>query len=166
MPGFQTPATRERKQIWRCVTVNSNSFSDSSCALIPTAVNGRQLSLRVLRDQNWFVISTMSTVHQKTQTVLWCAKSEAIIRVQREFRREHGTRPLMTRTLGDNRCNFERLAVWKKDILLGGLGDLMKMWIVLSRLSYGVRRSRSPEQVQSYRCRKWLSTEFFGRAFV
>jgi hypothetical protein len=72
----------------------------------------------------------------------------------------------MTRALGDVRSNLERPAVWKKDILLGSLGDLMKMWIVLGRLLYGVRRSRSPEQVQSYGCSKRLSIEFFARAYV
>jgi hypothetical protein len=51
----------------------------------------------------------------------------------------------MTRALGDGMSNLERLAVWKKDILLGGLGDRTKMWIVLARLPSGVRRSRSPK---------------------
>jgi hypothetical protein len=36
---------------------------------------------------------------------------------------------LMTRILGDGMSNLERRAVWKKDVLLSGLGDLMKMWI-------------------------------------
>jgi hypothetical protein len=27
--------------------------------------------------------------------------------------------------------SLERLAVWKEDILLGSLGDVIKMWIVL-----------------------------------
>jgi hypothetical protein len=36
---------------------------------------------------------TMSTVQRKAQTVLWYAKFESIIRVQREFRRECGVRP-------------------------------------------------------------------------
>jgi hypothetical protein len=44
----------------------------------------------------------------------------------------------MTRALEDGMSNLERLAVWTKGILLGGLGDLMNMWIVLGRLSYGV----------------------------
>jgi hypothetical protein len=53
--------------------------------------------------------------------------------------------------------NSERLAVWKKYILLGGL-DLMKMWIVLGRLSY------EPEEVNllikySYNCPQNSSEE-------
>jgi hypothetical protein len=40
------------------------------------------------------------------------------------------------------------------------------MWIVLGRILYGVRRSRYLEQVQSYRCRKRLAVEFFGRAYI
>jgi hypothetical protein len=47
---------------------------------------------------------------------------------------------LMTRALGDSTSNLERLPIWKKDILLGGLGDLTKMWITLSRLSDEVQR--------------------------
>jgi hypothetical protein len=56
--------------------------------------------------------------------------------------------------------------VWKKDILLGGLGDLMKMRIMTGRPSCGVWRNQSPKQVQGYRCRKLLSAKFFGRAYV
>jgi hypothetical protein len=73
---------------------------------------------------------------------------------------------LMIGALEDGSSNLERPAVWKIYILLGGLGYLMKMWIMLGRLSRGVRRSLSPEEVQSYGCRKRLSTEFFGRAYV
>jgi hypothetical protein len=40
----------------------------------------------------------------------------------------------MTRRSGDCVCNLDRHAVWVKDILLGGLGHLMKMWILLGRL--------------------------------
>jgi hypothetical protein len=43
----------------------------------------------------------------------------------------------MTRAVGDGMISLERLAVWKKDILLGGPADLM-LRIVLGRLSYGV----------------------------
>jgi hypothetical protein len=45
----------------------------------------------------------------------------------------------MTRELGDGMSNLE--IDWqygKIDILLGGLGDLMKTWFVLGRLSCGV----------------------------
>jgi hypothetical protein len=35
----------------------------------------------------------MSTVQRKVQTVLWYAKFEFIIRVQREFRSDYGLRP-------------------------------------------------------------------------
>jgi hypothetical protein len=45
---------------------------------------------------------------------------------------------------------MERDLQWKKDITLGGVGDLTKIWVELSRISYGVRRSRPYEQVQSY----------------
>lgn len=38
---------------------------------------------------------------------------------------------MMMRALGDGTSNSERLAAWKEDILLGGLGDVM----VLGRLS-------------------------------
>jgi hypothetical protein len=47
----------------------------------------------------------------------------------------------MTRALGDGTSNSERLAVWKKYILLGDLGDLMNMCIMLGRLSHGAQRS-------------------------
>jgi hypothetical protein len=41
--------------------------------------------------------------------------------------------------------------MWSKYILLGSLGDQMKMWIMFGRLSYGAPRSPSPERAQSYR---------------
>jgi hypothetical protein len=56
----------------------------------------------------------------------------------------------MTTALEVGTGYLERLAVWGKGILLGGLGDLMKMWIMLGRLSYRFQRSRSPKKVQSY----------------
>jgi hypothetical protein len=34
---------------------------------------------------------------------------------------------IMTRELGGSTKNLERLTVWRNDILLGGLRDLMKM---------------------------------------
>jgi hypothetical protein len=40
----------------------------------------------------------------------------------------------MSRRSGDRVWNLDRHAVWEKDILLGGLGHLMRMWIVLGRL--------------------------------
>jgi hypothetical protein len=46
--------------------------------------------------------------------------------------------------------NLERYEVWGRDILLGGLGDRMKMWIMLGRLMYRAPRSQSPKHVQSY----------------
>jgi hypothetical protein len=55
---------------------------------------------------------------------------------------------LMITASGGGMSNLQRLAVWKKDTLLGGLGVLMKMWIVLGRLSYGVWWSQSPKQVR------------------
>jgi hypothetical protein len=42
----------------------------------------------------------------------------------------------------------------KKDNLLAGLGDLMKIWIMLGRHSNRVGRNPSPKQVQNYRYRK------------
>jgi hypothetical protein len=38
------------------------------------------------------------------------------------------------------------------------------MKVLLRRLSCGVRRSGSPAQAQSCRCRKWLPTKYFERA--
>jgi hypothetical protein len=54
----------------------------------------------------------------------------------------------------------------EKKYSVGRLGDLIKMRIVLGGLPHGVRRSRSPEQGQSSRCRKRKSTELFGGAYV
>jgi hypothetical protein len=54
------------------------------------------------------------------------------------IKHEYGATPSDDRELGDGMSNLERLAVWKKYFLRGGLGDLMKMWIVLGRLSYRV----------------------------
>jgi hypothetical protein len=42
---------------------------------------------------------------------------------------------LMTRALEDGTRNLERPTVEKRDILLGSLGDLMRMWFVLLRFS-------------------------------
>jgi hypothetical protein len=42
----------------------------------------------------------------------------------------------MARELGDDMSYFERLALLA--ILLARLGDPMKIWILLGRLSYGV----------------------------
>jgi hypothetical protein len=44
----------------------------------------------------------------------------------------------MTSAFGDDMSNLERLTIWKKDILLGGLGDLMMMWVMLGRLAYRI----------------------------
>jgi hypothetical protein len=65
--------------------------------------------------------------------------------------------------MGDGTSNLERLAAWKNNILLGGLGDLMRTCIVLGRLSYGFRPSRSPKHMQSYRRRKQMPKEFSGK---
>jgi hypothetical protein len=56
---------------------------------------------------------------------------------------------MRTRAVQDGGSNLEMQVAWKKDALLGGLGDLMKMWVVLGMISYGVR-CRSPEQVKVY----------------
>jgi hypothetical protein len=42
----------------------------------------------------------------------------------------------MKKALGGWRSNLESRAMWKKEISLGGLGELKKMWNVLGRLSY------------------------------
>jgi hypothetical protein len=72
---------------------------------------------------------------------------------------------LMARALGDGRNNLERLAVWKKGILLGGLGDLMKMWIVFGRLS-----CESEEVALPRKCSVTDASNdcpvFFGRAYI
>jgi hypothetical protein len=74
----------------------------------------------------------------------------------------------MTRALGGGASKLER--DWqcgrKKDFLLGGLGDLMKIYIVLGKLSYGIQRGRSPEQVQKLQMPQMTFTEFFGSVFV
>jgi hypothetical protein len=67
---------------------------------------------------------------------------------------------LMARALDGTR-NLERLAVWKKDILLDSLADVMRLWIVLDRLLHGFQRSQSPKQVQSCSCCKWQFTNIF-----
>jgi hypothetical protein len=81
MSGFQAPDHPERKQmpLFQCLQGDSElmSFFDTSCARIPTVVNGKQLRLHVLRSQ-YNVYGTAE------------AKSECIIRDQREFRREYG----------------------------------------------------------------------------
>jgi hypothetical protein len=56
--------------------------------------------------------------------------------------------------------------MWKRDVLLNGLGDRTKVWIVFGRLPYGVLIISNHEQVQSYRCLKLLSAEFFETAYV
>jgi hypothetical protein len=53
----------------------------------------------------------------------------------------------MTRAVQDGGSNLEILVVWRKDAVLDSLGDLMKMWVVLGKISYGVQ-SRPPEQVK------------------
>jgi hypothetical protein len=66
--------------------------------------------------------NTVATVQQKAQTMLWYVKFESIIkfRIWNEEFRETGS--------------------MQKDILVGSLGDIMKMWIMFSRRSYRVRR--------------------------
>jgi hypothetical protein len=80
----------------------------------------------------------MYTVQQKAQAVLWYGKFEPIIQVRREFRHECGVRPPDNKSIRGWYEQLERLSVWKKDILLGGLGDLMKMRIMTGRPSCGV----------------------------
>jgi hypothetical protein len=100
-------------------------------------------------------MSIVSAIQQKAQT-MWSAKFEFIIQVQCEFGHEYDVRPPDDKH-GNGTSNLKRRAVWKEDVLLGSLGDLMKMWIVLDRLSHGVHRSQFPKQVQSYRCHKSIS---------
>jgi hypothetical protein len=52
---------------------------------------------------------------------------------------------VMTRALRDVMNNLDGLAARKRGIVLSGLGDLIYLWNVLDKLSYGVRRSPSPE---------------------
>jgi hypothetical protein len=40
---------------------------------------------------------------------------------------------------------LERLSVWKKDILLGSIGNVME-WIMLDKLLYGVREVDLPSK--------------------
>jgi hypothetical protein len=42
---------------------------------------------------------------------------------------------MKTGALGDGTSNLEGLRMWQKDILLGGVGELMKVCIVLGRPS-------------------------------
>jgi hypothetical protein len=62
---------------------------------------------------------------------------------------------VMTGALADVMTNLDGLAVREEDFLLSGLGDLINTWNVLGKLSYGDRRSPSPEQAKSYSTSGW-----------
>jgi hypothetical protein len=61
---------------------------------------------------------------------MWYAKFESIIRVQREIRPEYGARPPDDKSISRRYELYRgtgRMGKEKKNIPLGGLGDLMKM---------------------------------------
>jgi hypothetical protein len=94
----------------------------------------------------------MATPEQKAQTNSWCLKIESTGRVQCEFIREYGMRPLDKKEIRKWYEQFRRNGNVENGIPPHGLNDQMKMWITFIRPSQKGPRNTSPKQVHSYRC--------------
>jgi hypothetical protein len=139
----QIPATQELKKMqwsWYCKWNRKlKQFHSNNLCSHPSRINCQQLWLPSAR-------SVMSTGQQEGQTVVWHAKFEPIIRIQLEFRRWLVWEHLIVRALCDGTNSLGRLTVWKRDILLGDLGDLT--YQAGFRKEFGEVISRASEELQ------------------